>query len=266
MKKANRKHFRKRRGAGVLWKALALAAACAMIWSASTAMVAASAPYEGQGYGSPEDAVRAYLEGMQNGDLSQMLAAFAIESYAARYDFQGQLEWTKVYLPSVPGTLPNASPLFQAINVETRKAEVVRDVMYQLLAFNMPDTVDSAAPVVFAGDDAAAQVAQFVQHMEEATHNLALASLQITGFVPPESLHDMYTDPKNRENVDRKRQIIGADEIRSVAMQFTAEGRSCILCCDVARYGEAWYLISFGGNIGNLLGIPATHGGIMLAP
>ncbi len=253
------KHPKKRHGAYVRWQVFALTMAFALCWSVPLGMAAAPVAYEGSGQPSPEDAARAYLEGVRNGDLYQTLAVFAIESYVERYDFRGLLEKLKAYLPSRPISLPNANPMFQAINVERRKAEVVSGISYHLLAFRMPD-MEPNKPLMFNDEG---EAAEFVSGLEANTGPLALSSIQIGEAVAPETLSDMYADEKNLENLDWQRQTIGADEMRSVVLVFSVDTKAYLFCCDVAKYGEAWYLVSLGGNMGNLLGISAANGGIM---
>lgn len=257
-------HTIRRRGAGVLRCAAALAMAITLVLRMSSGMASALPTYEGPGLATPEDAAHAYLEAAQNGDLSQMLAAFAIESYVDNYDFLAQLNRLKVYAPSLPVRLPNANPLLRDINVETRKAEVVDGIIYQLLAFHMPE-MTLTAPVVFTGDDAAAHASRFAADMATNMHVLTLSSLEIGGFIPPELLSDAYTDEKNREHMDGYRQMIGADEMRSVAVKFSVGENPYILCCDAVRYGDAWFLVQLGGNIGNLLNAGRFVGGILPA-
>lgn len=44
---------------------------------------------------------------------------------------------------------------------------------------------------------------------------------------------------------------------------FTVDGRMGVLCCDVMRYGDHWYINSAGGNIANLIGFSAYTGGMI---
>ena len=53
-----------------------------------------SIKYEGKGFGTPEEALTCYMEGLKNLDFEQMLIAFAWETQMAHYDFKAYFERT----------------------------------------------------------------------------------------------------------------------------------------------------------------------------
>lgn len=224
--------------------------------------VALAATYEGEGSATPEEAVALYLEGVQEESLPKMLSAFAIETYAAGFDWGAQLERIKMYSAATMNIkFPKTNPLFEAINVEARKSEIVGGIAVQFTAFQMPE-MDYYAPVTFTGDDADAQVAAFVQQFEETTRSLTLAKLIPVGFVEPSLLSEIYEDERNQGNLAKLAAIYGADEIQSKAACLMMSGKPYLLCCDTIRYGEKWYMLGLGGNIGQILGLSVTSGGI----
>ena len=92
-----------------------------------------AATQESAGYATPEDAVSAYIEALQQADLQVMARAFAIETFAANYDFTGYLELIRAYSPTAPIKLPASDPFNVALNIESRSAQVVGGILYQYL-------------------------------------------------------------------------------------------------------------------------------------
>lgn len=226
---------------------------------------ALAATYEGEGFASPEDAVQAYLTGIQNEDLSQMLSAFAIESFVEHYDLKAMLEQIRAYTYSMAIKLPNTNEIFESINVEARKGEIVQAIQFQLMSFHMPE-LDITQPVTFAGDDSAEAIATFLEAFEANTRTLTIKGLQFDAFIAPETLNELYLSEQNQKNLAKRAPVYGADEIKSVVASLTVEGKPYVLCCDAIRYGDAWYLLSLGGNISQLLGLSMFSGGLVPLP
>ena len=63
---------------------------------------------EGDGFDSPEDAAKAYLEGLRDLDIPRMMSAFAVESYVENFNFEALLNMLRVYMTGFDIKLPNA--------------------------------------------------------------------------------------------------------------------------------------------------------------
>jgi hypothetical protein len=120
--------------------------------------------------------------------------------------------------------------------------------------------LDFTTLTTFESDE---QIDEFADSMEQAMQAEALKSLKIDGTRSPSLLSDMYGHPKNQENIARGAKICGADEVVSVATEFHMGEHRYLMLSDVARYGEKWYMISLGGNIGVLLNVANNRGGLM---
>ncbi len=221
-----------------------------------------AAVYEGPGAATAEDAVRLYFQGVREENLSKMLSAFAVETYAANYSLEAYLERMGAYLPSMTTQLPQTNPLFDAINVETRKAEIVGRISYQLLAIDMPD-LDLTKTTAFPRAEGQTPIADFLALFEKNTRRLSLSSCLVIGFFPAWLFPEQYGSELNQKNMDRQRKIVGADEMGSTVACVIARGRLYVFCCDTVRYGDRWYILNFGGNIGSLLGISLQTGGMV---
>lgn len=216
--------------------------------------------YEGVGFATPEEAVQAYLDGMRDADLSQMIGAFAVETYVDHYDFQAQLERLRAYMINLEMHFPNDNDLMRALNVESRKNQIVNGITYQQFALLAPEW-DISAPLTFGTDDTEGipeLMAQFA-----AAAEFDMSGLTFVGFFAPETLAELYLSERNQENMAKQATVCGMDELRSMVAGFSLGGEQYLLCCDVGRYGDAWYMNSLSGNIGNLLGIAVYRGGLV---
>lgn len=234
----------------------------AVLFMCAPLNVMAASTYEGEGFESPEAAVQAYLTGMQNEDLSQMLSAFAIETLVERYDLEAMLGQIRAYTYSLSIKLPNSNAIFESINIEARKGEIMGAIQWQLLSFHMPE-LDFTQTIAFADDDAEEAIAAFIETFDANTRPLAMKELQLDAFIEPETLSELYLNEQNQRNIAKRAPVYGADEIKSVAASLSVDGTPYILCCDAIRYGDSWYLHSLGGNIAQLLGMNVFSGGLM---
>ena len=226
-----------------------------------TGVAPALALYEGEGFASPEDAAIAYLHGMRDQDLTEMMAVFAIETYVQNYDFTAQLQRMGAYIPAMDIKLPNATPMLQEANIEARKSSIAGVAINQCLVISAVD-VDISVPQYFGDTDRDAQAEAFVKEMETGLQQVAWEKLEVIGAVSPQKLSEMYALEKNQENLSQSAQRIGAEEVQSVAVLFAIDRQSYLLCADAVCYGGAWYLLQMNGNIGALLSLAVYTGGV----
>jgi len=222
--------------------------------------------YEGPGWASPEDAILFYLEGLKEQDLEKMISAFAVETYIDHFDLEMQLERIRAYNMAMVPRLPNSHDLLRAINVEARKNEIVQTVLWQMTTICLPER-DFSMTTSFPKEDADENsMTAFVEALENAFAAVDFDTLQHKLFIPPERINERYMSEQNQANIVRSCAPFGVDEAHSVVALFTVDGKFCVLCCDVARYGDRWFMFRPGGNIANLLGLPLLNGGVVAVP
>ena len=89
----------------------------------------ASNRLEGKGFSSPEEAITAYAEALQDGDIGKMVSTFAIESYAERLDFEEYMRlFHTIQLSTTGAPLPNAGPYQEQLNTYSRYATIVSEI------------------------------------------------------------------------------------------------------------------------------------------
>jgi len=225
----------------------------------------ARATCEGPGSSSAEEAALLYLDGLKSMDLPKMLSAFAVETYVDLYDFSAQLQTLGVYSPTMTIAYPSTNSLFRAINIESRRQDVMGRIKMQAAAFCAIyiSGFDAFATIPFQGENAIDSIRAFEGYLQISLDGMAFNKLVFTGFVSPSLLSDLYSDERLRQNMAQEAARFGADELQSIVAGFSIDDQSFLFCCDALRYGDKWYLESLGGHIGQLINLPVGSGGIM---
>lgn len=222
-----------------------------------------AATQESAGYATPEDAVFAYMEALRRADLGAMASAFAIETYAANYDFAAYVELIRAYSPNAPIKFPASDPFNVAVNIESRRAHVVGGIHYQYLTLCCPDI--DPVEVVALPDDAA--VTNFVDDLSASANSDVLSSIDSFTFVPLEAVsadtYEVYTSGRNEENIARRAAVLGADEMTDLAVRFPSLDGEVYALLSVVRYGDDWWIDELGGTFASLLGLGFTDAGIV---
>ncbi len=216
--------------------------------------------YEGEGWSTPEEAVQAYVEALKAGDLRKMISTFAIETYVEHYDFRAFLERIKAYPASPDIPYPGTNDFQRAMNAESRRRSILYVINNQMLLLCHPD-YQVGMPIAFAGSNAM-DMDVFIDAMGQVGPP---EDIKWKGFVNVALLNDKYMSPKNQEYIMKQKATYGADELQSMAAALQIEGKPYLLCCDVLKYGDRWFLSSLGGNIGMLMGASMAQGGLIPA-
>lgn len=215
---------------------------------------------QGSGYATPEQAAVAYLTALKRGDADGMLAACAVETYADSFDLAAQIERLQVYIP-YSSLLPDSDAMSQALNASLRQAELSQAMrlQYQFLSANDSALTDGAP--IRLGDGESGQAL-----LDRLYHSGLLSFLNtmvIGDAIDPTVLSTRYESELNQANLARQAAILGAQELRSVAIPVLFGSESLVFCPDVARYDGRWYIVNLQGNLANLLGSPSTQGGLV---
>jgi len=217
---------------------------------------------EGAGYESAKDAARAYLEAFSKSDVDAMISTFAVESYVENYDLEAQIKRVKAFIfYTFPQSLLPNNQFATALNIQQRQGQIVTWIrlQYELVLFQ--GELSNSGMIINLSNDK--DMRSFINKLNDQTYYEPIKSLRVLGFEDPDSLSDMYPSIMNQQNIDKFREIIGAQRLEDVVARVEFDNEVYLVCFDVARYGGKWYINSIGGNIGNLIGIPATGGGII---
>ena len=244
------------------WIAICLLAVCAAMPLLSRAD---QETYEGPGWDTPEDAVLHYLEGLKEQDLDQMISAYAVETCIDRFDLEAMLMRFGAYHLSFIPCMPNSSSFLREVNMEARKGEIERSILYQITSICRPWR-DFYSSIPFSTEDGGEEIKAFVEGIEGAFNAVDFSTLEFSHFVPLEQVSDLVGSERNQENFKAQMAPYGGEEARSLCAVFVVDNHICVLVCDMVRHGDRWFMHRSGGNIGALLGLDAASGGMVAVP
>ena len=214
--------------------------------------------YEGSGFKTPEEAVTAYLEGLKNGNVQQMLGAFAWETQAARYSVKDNiLRFTQIN-SSMPARMPSLNGTLDAANLAELRFRQGWAVYNSVRYYVLQDADEESRKVIDGyrldlktEEEADGFIRQFdtprIAKLAEMTNIKVVDAGTIVG--------EKYQSEANKKTLEWYKQIYGADEIRELIG--TAKlGDETVICDPIlARYGDRWYIVSVGGTAASIAGI-----------
>lgn len=219
---------------------------------------------EGDGFLTPRDALAAYIKGLQDNDIDEMISAFAVESVAVNYDLAKMVERTRAFMPSI-GYIPNVNDLSTRINIENRRKTITDTIRFHYLALTESPLITEnnyGQPITLSDEYESAQA--LVDTVFIPSNADLLGSIRFEGeFYSPALLSDHYMNMYNLENLKRQAEQAGAQGMTSVAAKFYCNDRPYLIAMDAVQYGTKWYLYSGIGNLANLLNIDAYKQGLM---
>ena len=222
---------------------------------------------EGEGFDSPRRAVGAYLEALKTGDVNEMLATFAVESYVDRYDMAASIDQSRVL------SFSSAKQQFQTVDSFTRELNVIRRVseisksfvwQYEVLSGNDVDAMLQIIPLSENSpyDTGAEVVADLMNPdwMKNLDKVIINEIHELSDFVA--DFDDITYNDKFTDSVEAWGYVYGCDEIRCMVAVFEYDGVDYYFTADVARYADTWYMLDAGGMSGSLMGFPVNSGGM----
>ena len=222
---------------------------------------------QGPGYATPEAAAKAYLIGLRDQNLDEMVSTFAVESYVDNYDFEAQLERFQSYMPyNAPQGLPNTNKYSRKLNISNRENSIEKSIFGQYITYNVP-SVPAGVTLSFPDPD---EAKDFVTKFEQDTKSYVFKDLVITGTLPLQDLtdtnaYDLYMSAQNQKGIlyrVKAQGITNGNDVTDVAITFKADGKTWIFCPQLVRYDNKWYLSSSCGDLAAIMGYDWQTGGI----
>lgn len=217
---------------------------------------------EGRGYGSPEEAVLAYAEALQAGDVKKILKTFAIETYVDNFDLEERVERMRVYSRASDG-LPLAGDSYsREVNLIDRQAKITRNLYYLYLGVALE--WDEEVMISLAGGEYS-DAEDMVDALTLDDWSDILADMRFDDdFIYLDDILEEGPAERSEEVLKENRKTYGCDKIETLALEIELDGEDMYLCMDVACYDGKWYCLTQGGMIGSLMGIPMLHGGVAI--
>ena len=215
-----------------------------------------SMPWEGPGFGTPEEAVIAYLAGLRDGDLYAMLRAFAIRPMAEHATLERYLSTVGAYQTESWPSFPDDAGFLRALNETSFVLDLLTSFQRALYLYVMgsEDPMDAVKTLAVKEEaDADAVVNAFdAARMEE------LRSLGNVRILPAELIDPArYDTDRMRRQAETYLARYGADELCDRVAVFTSGGKVYGIAPRLARYGDAWYVASLYNPITSMVGAEA---------
>ena len=209
---------------------------------------------EGKGFDSPEDAVMAYIDAMNRGDVGGMLSTFALESFAEHADPYLYVERImKINLAGIPKWFPTEDAFYRSLAVQTR---------YGLLAANLLQNLAYAAngsysPSVRTPEERQALMDQLSQsplyHFEGNTAFVRWIS-------PAQFMNGSAAMlPGTGRDISMETLYAGAEDVTEVLAEISVQGQTAIQGMTCAKYNGRWYNLEFGGRTISLSGAKEAY-------
>lgn len=239
--------------------------AICMVLLVSFVLPVSAITYESEGFSSPEEAMEAYLEYMNQGDIQGMLSCFAIESYVEQMDPEAYLTRIGAVNAAIFVGSPAKTEYMNNLLAAKRYGKLSDMLLRCFLKYTYQDTEfsDLGDGGVTQIKDQATMDALF-EIMDRSPLLQGIGKIKVNSFEDPADYYEKYNDERNQTiREERYRQSFGCDEYQDVACVFTMDGTQYVQFMGCGSYGGKWYLTDFGGQIGSLLGLDFAYAGMI---
>ena len=217
--------------------------------------------WEGDGFSSPEDAVREYLDGLKEQNLPRMLGAFAWETMSERVSMKQSILYYGVDQRTIWPGFPEDSGMLSRLNLlqlAERRMEPIRSSLFSFITGNYlessQDWLKMRRIPLRTDEEADAFLSLF--GWDWAGKLSTIGNIRI---VRPEEAFPGYGSENMRNNREKTRRMYGADEVTDLAAAFTIGDVQYAFAPQLLRYGDKWYLGNISGMLSAMMGIPASE-------
>ncbi len=191
---------------------------------------------EGEGFGSPEEAVMAYIEAMNRGDVRGMLSTFAVESWTEHGDPWVRLEQMGVfnarYIATQGGAMPYVNSYVRSLTARARYGALCETLTgcYMKAATWTDERLLLGEPE---------DVTAFLEQIRQSPLYELAGNVEFGIWLDPVVL----TDGRILEvpGIADSDPVSGGDETAEVAALITVKGRNALQTMRCVRYGDRWY-------------------------
>ncbi len=190
---------------------------------------------------TPDDAVRRYLQGVRDGDVSEILASSAVNPMAEQVDLASWVDRFKAWIPTeVP--LPGTDALFVEVNRAQQAARLLGQT--RMLIYGLLTDLDPDGGIVAPVDRAWAEA---LMGQLDASR---LADLQIGEIAFP--IPDKEHDERYVAAMNRMAEVYGANEATERVALIGLDGRSWLVGFTLLRFGDEWRVASQSSPLSGL--------------
>ena len=198
-----------------------------------------AARLEGDGYLSPEDAVTAYLDAMNRGDVGGMLSTFAIETYVDHVDGLLMVRSAGAYTASRTDAIPVNNPFANAMMPYARYGGLATQLQQMYAAYSF----DPINPVMLRSLD---DLQDFENRFLQSPLGDLIGHVEFVEWINPVQLtQGMLLKTQVLRSMAQKAAYLNADDLVEVIAHIrvsSMDGLQFMLC---AKYGDRWYNADF---------------------
>ena len=214
--------------------------------------------HEGPGYDTPEEAVLAYVEALNRGDVDDMLATFALETFVDNCDTDAYLLRMQSINPMAIYGVPVSGAYSRSLLINARRAQINNILMqqYMVISAALKNTVHPL-------EDSAAR-AEMEARFADSPANAWEGTAQFVRWINPALVDEKLALPINLVNAAMQTAHYGADDIDWKIAHLTLGGAPAILFMQCAKYGDRWYNGELSGMPGMMMNLPVTSAGMVI--
>ena len=220
--------------------------------------------YEGDGFSSPEGAVLCYVNGLKNGNVQQMLQAFAWETQADRYSLADYVDWYKALMYTSPVRMQPAGLFEREINTGALRYEQSRKICSSILHYVLEDEEQfrELPEDRWIALNEEQDVDAFIRAFDNDKAD-RLKKLKRIQLIDPATVIERYDEDSVRKRMDALKRIYGADELKEILVAADMYSETLVADPILARYGDRWYFVSVEGSAFFILGMSSSMQGFV---
>ncbi len=190
---------------------------------------------------TPEEAIMAYMQGVTQGDIAQILQACAVDEMGDGFNFE--LHTNRLQALTMLSPAPSTYPLYAEMNKVQFSWQILsqaRNLAYALLATE--NRVVEGQTVLIDPEG----TLQFIDEVNPER----LDQLQVVKIGLPNP--ELATSERNLQNWNTIAQIYGAEELTERVALFLFEGNTYLVGFALLRYGDNWKISNASSTLAGL--------------
>ena len=224
--------------------------------------------FEGDGYTSPEAAVEAYLEFMNDGNVNGMISTFAIETYVDNYNTVAYLKNMHCASKSMYMGIPSSSSYSRDLLINQRHGKISQTLFDQYLYYSCRGTnyealAESATFALRTEED----INTFISCFDNSAVTKWIEGTISGNIIDTERyLYEHYGERSIEQysrGIENRLKYYSCNEYEDVMCIIDLGGEDYMLIMGCAQYGDRWYIVDIGGIAGVILGFTTYEGGLV---
>lgn len=202
---------------------------------------ASSYKIEGNGFSSPEAAITAYAKALQNGNMDEMIATYAIESYVEHFDLEN-------YLRKYPSIILNSDIAIQAQNSNEFASEVSKYTQLAIVTKEIKRAycnlvgLDANTTYTVLNDEQA--LANLVNQLAAPDFKKDLSEMKIGKVLTRDDFTFIYVEEGYDRQLNEMLSYLSVSELCDVALEIDFAGEEYYLFMRTAKIDGKWYNIT----------------------